>query len=136
MTKFTHDYLIDDSRDVQNVTEWAKKTNCWDRFKMMPFSLEGDFIDELVLTSELIAEGPNTTEWTEDLAMIEVFKIKASLWYNLKSWNSNHYVLTQKEIDFIDCAIKINTKGWYPSAKQCIKILETLDRARSEGFPE
>ena len=45
-------------------------------------------------------------------------------------------MLTQKEIDFIDCAIKINTKGWYPSAKQCIKILETLDRARSEGFPE
>ena len=136
LTKSTHDYLIDDTRDVQNVTEWAKKTNCWDRFKMMPFPLEEDFIAELVLTSDLIAEGPNTMEWTEDQAMIEVSHIDKSLWNNLKSWSINHRVLTQKELDFVDCAIKIHTKGIFPSGKQCIKILETLNRARLEGFPE
>lgn len=136
LTEFTHNYLIDDNRDIQNVTEWAKKTNCWDRFKMMPFPLEEDFIAELVLTSDLIAEGPNTMEWTEDQAMIEVSNIDKSLWNNLKSWSINHRVLTQKELDFVDCAIKIHTKGIFPSGKQCIKILETLNRARLEGFPE
>jgi len=139
LTKFTHDFLIDDSREVQNVTEWAKRPNCWLRFESIQFPLDVEFVSELVSNSEIIEEKVSAKKLQKELnldrAMIELYKIKSSVWINLQKWNVVHKVLSPTESDLIRVATKINT-NYFPTEKQCVRILQVLERARDEGFPE
>ena len=43
--------LTDPGRGVQNVTEWAKKSDCWETMKAQEFSLRDDFIRSLAYKS-------------------------------------------------------------------------------------
>jgi len=140
LTEIAHNHLVDENRGKQNVTEWAKKVECWVQFKDQSYTLSIEFANELVSRNK-IKDGEKTgrkdlADRTEDEAMIELNKIKFSVWTNLQKWNVVHKVLSPTENDFVNCAIKIYTKGLFPSAKQCVRILKTLDRARAEGFPE
>ena len=139
LTKFTHDFLIDDSREVQNVTEWAKRPNCWLRFESIQFPLDVEFVGELVSNSEIIEEKVSAKKLQKELnldrAMIELYKIKSAVWINLQKWNVVHKVLSPTESDLIRVATKINA-NYFPTEKQCVRILQVLERARDEGFPE
>ena len=140
LTEIAHDHLVDENRGKQNVTEWAKRVECWVQFKDQSYTLNTEFADELVSRNKIKDEEKtgrkDLADRTEDKAMIELNKIKFSVWTNLQKWNVVHKVLSPTENDFVNCAIKIYTKGVFPSAKQCVRILKTLDRARAEGFPE
>ena len=54
---------------------------------------------------------------------------------NLQKWNVVHKVLSPTESDLIKVATKIDTNH-FPTEKQCVRILQVLERARDEGFPE
>ena len=140
LTEVAHDHLVAENRGKQNVTEWAKRVECWVQFKDQSYTLNAEFANELVSRNK-IKDGEKTgrkdlADRTEDKAMIELNRIKPFVWTNLQKWNVVHKVLSPTENDFVNCAIKIYTKGVFPSAKQCVRILKTLDRARAEGFPE
>lgn len=139
LTKFTHDFLIEDSREVQNVTEWAKRPNCWLRFESIQFPLDGEFVSELVSNAEIIEEKASAKKLQKELnldrAMIELYKIKSSVWINLQKWNGVHKVLSPTESDLIRVATKINA-NYFPTERQCVRILQVLERARDEGFSE
>ena len=132
--------MVAENRGKQNVTEWAKKVECWVQFKDQSYNLNTSFANELVSRNKIKdEEKTGRKDWidkSEDEAMIELNKIKSSVWPNLQKWNVVHKVLSPTENDFINCAIKIYTKGIFPTGKQCKRILKTLERAREEGFPE
>lgn len=140
LTKIAHDHLLDENRGKENVTEWAKKVECWVSFKDTSYNLTANFVDELVSKDKIKDKAKNSlrdqVDRTEDAAMIELHKIKFSVWTNLQKWNVVHKVLSPTENDLVNCAIKIYTKGIFPSGKQSMRILKILDRARAEGFPE
>lgn len=48
-----YEYLTDPRREVQNVTEWAKREACWKGVKALPVALRDDFVAELVPVSAL-----------------------------------------------------------------------------------
>lgn len=139
LTRETYYYLIDDSRDIQNVTEWAKRSNCWSRFEGQPFTLNLKFANELISKSEINQDKSRAIkeqkEINKERAMIEFYKIKNLVWINLQKWNNVHKVLSPTELDLIKVAAKVDNSH-FPTDNQCVRILKTLERARDEGFPE
>ena len=139
LTKEAYRHLIDESRAIQNVTEWAKRPICWSRFEGKPFTLNLEFANELVSESEINRDHSQAIkvqkEINKDYAMIEFCKIKNSVWINLQKWNNVHKLLSPTELDLIKVATKVDSRH-FPTDNQCIRILKTLERARDEGFPE
>lgn len=139
LTKLTNEYLINPSRDIQNVTEWAKRSLCWTRFDSMNVSLNENFIRELIDTNDIIEEKQEARklqkELTIDSAMITVANYeKEEIWKKLWIWNQSHRVMTSTEEALLGIALKIS-KGIFPTDKQCIRLVEIVSRVRGEGFP-
>ena len=139
LTKLTNEYLINPSRDIQNVTEWAKRSLCWTRFDSMNVSLNENFIRELIDTNDIIEEKQEARklqkELTIDSAMITVANYeKEGIWKKLWIWNQSHRVMTSTEEALLGIALKIS-KGIFPTDKQCVRLVEIVSRVRGEGFP-
>lgn len=137
-SKEMYDYLIDDSREIENVTEWAKRERCWEGAKKIDIKLYKSFYDELDYLEDVNQkkkDAQKSQKLSNDVnTMIGVVNFGVDNWKELLLWNNSHKVLTPKELDFIKTAIAME-KGKFPTDKQCIKIMEVLEHAREEGFP-
>ncbi len=137
-SKIIYEFLIDDERQVENVTEWAKREACWEKAKKLPIRLYEDFRKELILKSRVNMQQKDEKKEQKLLnkanAMVEVANYGIDSWKQLLKWTDSHNVLAQRDISFINVAISMET-GSFPSEKQCEKIMEVLGKARQEGFP-
>ena len=43
-----YNHLVSPNRDVENVTEWAKREACWKKAKQLDVTLSKEFLSELV----------------------------------------------------------------------------------------
>ena len=131
--------MIDDSRPVENVTEWAKREACWKQAQEIDIQLEKSFIDELAGIEDVKQRQKEAVKDQKEnnkvSAMVAVAEFGVENWKELLSWNSTHHVLNENDISFVNAAIKMET-GYFPSEKQCAKILKVLDKAREESFPK
>lgn len=139
LTKVTNDYLIAPNRDVQNVTEWAKRSLCWTRFDSMDISLNDNFVRELIDLNEVVEEKQEARKLQKEInidsAMIMVANCeKEGIWKKLWIWNQTHGAMTQTEQELLGVALKMS-KGLFPTDKQCVRLVEMLSRIRGEGFP-
>lgn len=130
--------LTDESRPVENVTEWAKRENCWEQAKKIKIELSNDFIKELV-NKEMVNEDKRYAKREQKSfnrmdAMIEVVNFGVENWKSLLEWDTTHNILTPNDKEFINVAVSTG-KGKTPSDKQAARILEILDKARLESFP-
>ncbi len=139
LSKDVYEYLIDDSRPVENVTEWAKREACWDGAKKLKVGLDEAFVKELIYSyqqKESEKDARREQKLTNKVnAMVEVANYGVDNWKELVSWNSTHNVLSPTDINFVKVAIRME-RGEFPSEKQCAVILRVLDKAREEGFPK
>ena len=138
-SKLIYEFLIDENRPVENVTEWAKREACWEAAKKMKIELLPEFVKELTYKSNVkeqekdeIKEQKQTSKAN---AMIEVANFGIDNWECLVEWNKTHPVLTSTDLSFINVALGMG-KGNFPSEKQCAVILKILEKARLEGFPK
>ncbi len=138
LSKVMYEHLIDEKRPVENVTEWAKRQDCWEKAKNITIELLPEFIGELVYKESEIEQQKDARKeqkLTEKVnVMVEVANYGIEKWKNLVHWDSEHNVLTPVDLDFIKSAIAME-QGKFPSEKQCAKILEVLEKARMESFP-
>ena len=67
--------------------------------------------------------------------MIEVAEYGAENWKKLLQWGMANHVLNPTDISFLRTAIAME-KGKFPSEKQCAKILQVLEKARIESYPD
>jgi len=130
--------LIDDSRPVENVTEWAKRESCWEKAKNAKIVLEQDFINELAVR-DLVKDDEKYAKKEQNIhnriqAMVDVVKFGSSNWKALLEWDKTHNVLSPIDIEFINLAVSID-QGRTPSEKQAVRIIEILEKARIESFP-
>lgn len=134
-----YNFLIDDSRPVENVTEWAKRESCWDKAKQIELSLTPEFLSELIykeVAQEQARSDKSERKLTNKVnAMVEVANFGVDGWKELLSWDATHHALSPTDISFVNAAIAME-KGKFPSEKQCARILEVLDKARLESFPK
>ena len=131
-------YLIDPKREVQNVTEWAKREACWEGVKSLPITLYSNFIDELIPVSvQKEAERAAKSTQRQDnkvSAMVAVAEYGVDGWRRLLQWGIDNRVLSSVDISFLKTALTME-QGKFPSEKQCARILQVLEKAREESYP-
>lgn len=139
LSKIIYDFLIDDSRLVENVTEWAKREACWEAAKKLPVTLLPEFVRELIFKDVVKEQEHDAREAQKEInkvsAMVQVANYGLDNWKYLIKWNEAHAVLQPTDISFVNSAVAME-KGRFPSEKQCAVILKILDKARTEGFPK
>ena len=136
-----YDHLTDPNRTVENVTEWAKREISWKTAQKIDFSFEPEFVEELlnkkyVKTQEMAAVR-EVKEINEMTALIDVYKMEEEdpgFWKLLFDWGTRENIWNYQDVSFLKLAMKINTNP--PSDKQAIRIMQLLEKARSEAFPK
>lgn len=133
-------YLIDPSRGVQNVTEWAKRETCWNGIQALQITLLNDFVSELIPTSVLNQVHKTAKLMQKQDNNISIMTMVANYgqenWESLLNWGIENKVLMPQEISVLETFINGLKRGKFPSLeKQCQKILQILERARMESYP-
>lgn len=139
VSKLAYDHLTKEDREVENVTEWAKRESCWDSAKKIKFDLFNDFVEELEdldIQKNAEKQGKKDQKLMNGIdAQTFVYNYGVDKWKKLAEWNKTHRVLSPVELSFVDAAISIE-KNRIPTEKQCPKIIQVLNKARENGYPE
>ena len=134
-----YNHLVSSTREVENVTEWAKRESCWKKAKEIVIPISPGVMMSLLPREDdneeqRIARKEQKRE-NEASGMIQVAEYGVAGWKKLLSWGMDNHVLTPQEISFIRVALSMES-GKFPSDRQCVRILQVLNRARDEGYPE
>ena len=131
-------HLVSDDREVQNVTEWAKREACWKKAKEIIIPLGDQFIKELAFVDDDKDDTKRAKKEQRKVnsasAMIQVAEYGVENWKAVLSWGITNRVFTPQDISFLKTAIAMES-GKFPSEKQCARILQVLEKAREESYP-
>ena len=134
-----YNHLVSPSREVENVTEWAKREACWKKAKQIDVPLSNEFLAELVLKREEKednrAAGKEQKLQNSASTMIQVANYGVVGWKALLEWGTAEHIFTPQDISFLRVAIAME-QGKFPSEKQCAKIMQVLEKARTEGYAD
>ena len=134
-----YNHLVSEKREVQNVTEWAKREACWKKAKEINLPFSEQFIKELAYASDDKEEKKQAKKEQQQenkaSAMIQVAEYGVEKWKRVLEWGVANRIFTPQDISFLKAAIAMET-GKFPSEKQCSRILQILEKAREESFPD
>ncbi len=138
-SKVIYDHLIDEKREVENVTEWAKREACWKQAQMIKLTLNKSFVDELGYIEDVKEK---KQEYIKDQkennkinCIVEVYEFGVENWKYLEQWNKERQLLNFQQLEFLRVATSMRNNK-LPSDAQAKRILEVLEFARGEGFPK
>lgn len=139
VSKIMYDHLTSPNRTVENVTEWSKRETCWNQAKSIQYDFNPQFINDLISKSYVKTQEMSARKEEKSInaltATIDVFNFGADFWKDVYTWGMREKIWNVQDIDFLNLAMSIDS-GKYPSDKQCVKILQTLEKARSESYPK
>lgn len=139
VSKAVNDEIIRPPAGISNISEWCKKDACWtglqNRLSMFEDLLSEEFSEEL-LSAEDSASEAQTAKKTQKLdngieAQRRVMSITADDWAKVHRVLLTRKLLSTKEAGVLGVAMQIPIK--IPTEKQCVVLIETLERARLEG---
>lgn len=134
-----YEFLISKDRGIENVTEWAKRVDCWNRAKNLSIPLCKEFVSTLVRKDDeketQKAEKKKQKMTNEINCQIQVLNYGVEKWKKLLTWGKEQGIFSYQDVSFIQTAIDIE-RGKIPSEKQSIKILQILEKARLESYPD
>lgn len=130
-------HLISDDRDIENVTEWAKRERCWEAAKKLDYELSPDFVDELQNRYDAVQEKKDARsdqKLANQLnALVEVVEYGTEGWTRLLNWLQTHPVVSPSEKNMIKLAQRMDG-GLVTSERQCAKLLKILGKCETEGY--
>lgn len=132
-SKEVYDFLTREDRLTQNVTEWAKKEECWRRAKQETWIINRDF--ENTLVDKIKQKKSEVTESTVD-SMEFVLSKDVSVWTDLITWGRKFLYLTPKDEGFLKLAAQIKTQGKIPTDRQFSTIVKIYNFMVQKGFVE
>lgn len=132
-------HLTNPDRLVQNVTEWAKRADCWEKLKEIDFQLSPALVRWLV-PKEAVSEQEKDAkveqkEISKANAMIQVANYGVENWKKVQKWGIENNIFSATDLSFLKAAIAME-KGKFPTDRQCVKILGVLQKARDESYPD
>ena len=140
IAKLVHEVICQtaESEGISNVTEWCKKDGCWDFVKdksnEMDEMLPVEFAEHLIDKSQVHEEQRRAkhTQRTDNgiKAQEQVVKFSGKQWQSLMH-HSKFTNITDTEKGILNVAAQLPRK--VPSPKQCVVLLDLLERARMEG---
>lgn len=128
-----YNFLTREDRLTQNVTEWAKKEECWKRARKETWTINSEFEKTLVNIKK--TKKSEVTESTID-SMEFVLSKNASVWQDLVDWGRKFLYLTPKEEGILKLALQIKTTGKIPTDRQFSAIVKIYNSMVQKGFVE
>lgn len=134
-----YEFITDDNRPVENVTQWCKQSKCWENAKSHKWTFNSGFLSSLVSCDAIKSEEQAAKENRKVDNEIDDVKLVMALgseyWTNVLSWAMSRRLISEIEQSVIKMAININYTGRVPSVKQTKIILKARDRLIAEGMP-
>lgn len=125
---------------ISNISEWCKRDACWTGLlaelpnfeKLLPDEFWGE-----LLTAEDSASEAKTARKIQKMdngieAQRRVIGIAAAEWARVHKVLAAKQLLSSKEVGVLDIAMQMPAK--IPTEKQCVVLLETIEKARLEGI--
>jgi hypothetical protein len=137
IAKAMHEVIVSPPASVQNVTEWAKREQCWDNAKVVRVELSSAFLDQLVdqraLVAAAVKEKKQQRQDSGIEAQVTVLGFGNSYWVKLRDWANQRQLLLTGE----DAALKraCGLASGFPDEWQAMRLLELKERMEGEGFP-
>lgn len=130
-SKEVYNFLTRKDRATQNVTEWAKKKDCWKLAQKEKWTINNDF--EITLVDIEKTKKNLVTESTVD-AMEFVLNTDTIIWEELIEWGKKFLYLTPRDEGLLQMAISIKTTGKIPTDKQFTGIVKVYNNMIAKGF--
>lgn len=130
--------LNSENRPVVNVTEWAKRAQCWDVVKGLPVSLSAAITGHLMSSSE-VAEVKKSARQAQKVdtginLQILVTQLGTRYWVKLREFGHNDmHRLSEKELGILKYATGEAGNG-IPSELQCRVLIDVKNRMEELGF--
>jgi hypothetical protein len=137
-TKEVFDFLTRDDRTTLNVTEWAKKEECWKRAENFEFTLLVTFTDTLISTGDEQVEkeiAHKEQKVSNQInAEIELVSLGADYWKKVLDFGRKDRLLSEMEDSLLNTAANFDITGRIPSDKQAKLIMQIRSRLYEEGL--
>lgn len=128
--------LTADARPIQNVTEWAKKDECWNIVRSMEFKLSVDLLGELSdrgVVRERRREAAVTQKIDNGIAaQARVVSMQASEWLAVEEFAKTARIINEKDLGIL--SLVTGRKAGFPTESQSAHLLNLIERCRERGF--
>jgi hypothetical protein len=128
--------LTSNDRPVANVTEWAKREQCWERVRAMPIALPDDLIDELVSGDQVrsIKKTARKQQRVDDGIQIQAaaLAIPRSEWLAIQQFAQQRRLLSPIEAGILELVTRSNPG--IPSERQAARLMELRQRVSANGY--
>lgn len=138
LTKFVFEHITASDRQIDNVTEWCKKEQCWVMLKAKEYKLNPK-VKVFLIDREQQKKEKNEGKKEHILesgiqVQAEVVQKGQAYWERMLSWGKKKNLLSEIDASFITSATKMNY-GRIPTEKQCQRIVNIEAKLIDEGFP-
>lgn len=128
--------LTSEHRQTKNVTEWAKKSDCWAVVRAMPMRLPETFLAALA-DPAAIAQKRRTARDTQKIddginQQKRVFEISKEQWLELREFSLGNGVGSPTDLSILD--LVTGRKSGFPTERQSARLLSLAAAANSKGF--
>lgn len=136
LAKSARGVLTNDDKPLGNVTEWAKKEQCWADVKARSIPAPIEFLNTLIDPFKLV-EKAKTARMNQKIdssitAQIEALNVGAATWLRVANFGKEHRVLSPNELSLVSRF----SNGAYavPTEAQAAKLMTCLQRVEENGF--
>lgn len=128
--------LVSDRRLVQNVTEWAKREDCWTQIRSIPARLPADAATWLA-SPTIVIERQNTAKSNQKidsgiLSQMRVLETPRGQWVELEAFLSRVRVASPKESSIL--GICTGRRTGVPTEAQSKILIQLVAKANAAGF--
>jgi hypothetical protein len=136
LSELVYDKLTDQSRSVENVTQWCKREGCWNSVQSIEYTLPTEIEACLIGQEEMriaAKEAKADQQIVQDAdVMIKVLEIHPQQWQNAMNFATNKRMVSPDELTALRIACQLPSK--IPNPVQSKKLIALLDRLYEEGF--
>jgi hypothetical protein len=128
--------LTSDNRPVANVTEWAKRENCWETVQAMSVALPEDFIGELVFGDYVRSEkrAARMQQRVDDGIQVQaaVLAVPREEWLAIQRFAQERRLLSPTDAGIL--ALVTRPDPSLPSERQAARLMELRHRVSASGY--
>ena len=134
-----YEFITDDSRQIENVTEWCKRELCWQLTQKRKWTILDSFIKTLILQESIKTEEKEAKEERKIANEIDDLKFimvtGKNYWQEVMDWGASRRLLSDMELSIIKMVINMDVTGRVPSSKQAKVVIKARERLIADGMP-
>jgi hypothetical protein len=128
--------LTSDKRPVANVTEWAKREQCWETVQEIPVALPKGLIDEFISSDQVRStkKAARMQQRVDDGIQIQaaVLAVPRDEWLAIQRFAQQRKLLTPTEAGIL--ALLTRPNPGIPSERQAARLMELRQRVSASGY--